>query len=393
MAGEQFPASIDRGFAPTVPADLRSLVFSASVLPGRPTFPFLFMLRHIVRFLIVALGSSLVAYADSFTTLQGETFEASIKNLYGDTVLFGLKETTRGIALAELDDSSLRKVALFLQNQPAETTAWEKSPSPVAKSIARKLQVLHAGGWTPFQPGDRAEPEFYVLYYGAQWCGPCRKFSPRLVEAYHKLKAEAGDRFEVIFLSSDNDASSQLAYAKEVQMPWPAVRFIDSRRIRLFEQWRARGIPSVVVVTRDGDALFHSYRGDEYLGPDEPLNRFTQLLRATGGRGVNAPRPGRHRLAIAQHLATQTSDTAPKPYLVGLERGKLRTLPSGRIELRLTITERGMVDDIEFLSQLDAIQKEQLRRTIMEHWRFLPAVKGGQPTQSVVVVPIDYVAS
>ncbi|MDQ5979786.1 MAG: hypothetical protein QG602_2761, partial [Verrucomicrobiota bacterium] len=220
------------------------------------------------------------------------------------------------------------------------------------------------------------------------------RFSPSLVKTYEKLKAEAGDRFEVIFISSDQDERGQITYAKEVGMPWPVVRFPDAQRIRVFEQWRARGIPSVVVVNRDGDALFHSYQGEKYLGPDEPLTRFTQLLRMTGGPGANAPRPARHRLAIAQHLLNHPGDApTPKPYLVGLDRGKLRTLPSGRIELKLTISAQGKVDDVEILTPMEAVIKDQLTRTITDNWLFLPALKSGQPLPSVVLVPIDYVAS
>ncbi len=267
--------------------------------------------------MVLSLLLASVVHAERFATLRGEVIEGVIKDLYGDNVFFGVKDGTRGIPLAELDDAALRQVALFLRERPAEATPWSQSASPVAKAVARKLVVLRDGKWAAFEPGSRPEPEFYVLYYGAYWCGPCRRFSPSLVKTYHQLKTEAGDRFEVIFVSSDQDGAGQITYAKEVGMPWPVVRFPDAQRIRIFEQWRARGIPSVVVVNRDGDALFHSYRGDEYLGPEEPLQRFTQLLRASGGPGANAPRPGRHRLALAQHLlAHPEGSPTPKPYLL-----------------------------------------------------------------------------
>ncbi|AOS43198.1 hypothetical protein Verru16b_00241 [Lacunisphaera limnophila] len=330
------------------------------------------------------------AQADTFTTLQGASFEGKVKDLYGDTVLFGIKDSTRGIPLEELDDASLRKIALFLQDVAAVPPRWSQSTSPVAKAVARKLVVLREGKWAAFNPGERPEPEFYVLYYGAYWCGPCRRFSPTLVKAYHQLKAEAGDRFEVIFISSDQDDRGQITYAKEVGMPWPVVRFPDAQRIRVFEQWRARGIPSIVVVNREGDALFHSYRGEEYLGPDEPLQRFTHLLRASGGPGADAPRPGRHRLAIAQYLLNHPGTSpAPKPYLVGLDRNKLQTIPAGEIQLQLAVNARGQVEDLEFLTPLDAVHKDLVRRAI-DTWLFLPAVTDGQPAPSKVVIPIVF---
>lgn len=346
---------------------------------------------------ILSVGLSLLLatalHAERFTTLRGETIEGVVKDLYGDTVLFGIKDNTRGILLAELDDDALRKVALFLKQRPTEAPPWSQSASPVAKAVARKLVVLRDGKWAAFDPGSRPEPEFYVLYYGAYWCGPCRRFSPSLVKTYQQLKSEAGDRFEVIFLSSDEHDLGQITYAKEVGMPWPVVRFPDAQRIRIFEQWRARGIPSVVVVNRDGDALFHSYQGEKYLGPEEPLQRFTQLLRVSGGPGANAPRPSRHRLALAQHLLTHPEGSpTPKPYLVGLDGKKLQTIPHGEIRVQLTVNAKGGVDDVEFLTELDPVHKDLLRRPL-ESWLFLPAFAEGQTHASKVVIPLNFAAT
>lgn len=350
-----------------------------------------------IRILVCACALLLPASsltAATFTTVNGDSFEAEVKDLYGDTVLFGTKQGTRSYDLASLDDASLRQVAAFLTSRPQETPRWAAATSPVAKSIHRKLQLLNNGRLVEFDPADRPEPEFYVIYYGALWCGPCRRFSPRMVEAYRRLKALAPDRFEVIFVSSDENLAGQVTYAKEVPMPWPILKFSQAKRVGVFEKWRADGIPSVVVLNRDGDALFHSYRGKEYLGPDDPVTKLTQLLQLTSGAQVNAPRRGRHRLAVAQHLLATNGGRSPaKPYLVGLERSKLRTLPSTEIKLKLTVDPRGQIEDIEFLTQLEAIHKEQLRRTIVEHWLFLPAVESGQPRASVVVVPLNFSAS
>jgi thiol-disulfide isomerase/thioredoxin len=352
----------------------------------------LFFFQRSIRIASVVVFACVVARADTFTTLRGDKFEAQVKDLYGDTVLFGFKEGVRTLNLSDLDDSSLIKIATFLRSRPVDTPKWAQSSSRVAKSVARKLQVLQNGKWAPFDPGDRPEPEFYVLYYGAYWCGPCRRFSPRMVETYRTLKAEAADRFEVIFLSSDNDEFGQITYAKEVQMPWPVLKFSQARRVPVFEQWRASGIPSVVVITRDGDALFHSYSGEEYLGPDDPLTKFAQLLRISGGSDLNKPRPGRHRLAVAEHIISTEGDVpAPTPYLVGVERNKLHTLPRTKIRVQLEISAKGEVEDVEFLTPLDAVHKEYLRRMIGT-WLFLPAVTGGGPRSSKVIVPLDFSA-
>ena len=45
------------------------------------------------------------------------------------------------------------------------------------------------------------------IYFSAHWCPPCRGFTPKLAEAYQKLKAN-GKELEIVFVSSDRDQHS-----------------------------------------------------------------------------------------------------------------------------------------------------------------------------------------
>eukprot|EP00961_Rhodomonas_salina_P242548 3276337-Rhodomonas_salina.1 len=67
------------------------------------------------------------------------------------------------------------------------------------------------GAGVMLQKGDKVcgldtLPESGVigLYFSAQWCMPCRGFTPKLAEAYRAVR-EAGKAFEVIYLSADKD--------------------------------------------------------------------------------------------------------------------------------------------------------------------------------------------
>ena len=83
--------------------------------------------------------------------------------------------------------------------------------------------------------GERVEVETstfgsegYVvgLYFSAHWCPPCRAFTPKLADWYNKLKGgEIGEKFEIVFLSSDRDEKSFNEYFGE--MPWHAVSYKD----------------------------------------------------------------------------------------------------------------------------------------------------------------------
>ncbi len=62
------------------------------------------------------------------------------------------------------------------------------------------------------------------LYFSAHWCPPCRAFTPKLGEAYTNLVNE-GKKFEVIFISSDQDEEGFQEYFSE--MPFKALAFKD----------------------------------------------------------------------------------------------------------------------------------------------------------------------
>lgn len=106
------------------------------------------------------------------------------------------------------------------------------------------------------------------IYFSASWCGPCRKFTPVLVEAYNELVSK-GD-FEVVFASADEDEESFKAYFSK--MPWLAIPFSDSEtRSRLDELFHVRGIPHLVlleetgkVATEDGTDIIREYGVEAY---------------------------------------------------------------------------------------------------------------------------------
>uniref|UniRef100_A0A2K1YPP0 protein-disulfide reductase n=1 Tax=Populus trichocarpa TaxID=3694 RepID=A0A2K1YPP0_POPTR len=87
------------------------------------------------------------------------------------------------------------------------------------------------------------------FYFSGSWCGPCRNFTPLLVEVYEQLSSK-GD-FEVVFISSDGDDESFNTYFSE--MPWLAIPFSDTEtRLRLKEVFEVRGIPHLVIFDTNG---------------------------------------------------------------------------------------------------------------------------------------------
>ncbi|XVE92416.1 hypothetical protein REPUB_Repub01dG0095100 [Reevesia pubescens] len=119
------------------------------------------------------------------------------------------------------------------------------------------------------------------LYFSASWCGPCRRFTPKLVEVYSELSPK-GD-FEIIFVSGDEDEESFNGYFSK--MPWLALPFSDSEtRSRLDELFKVMGIPHLVLLdqngkvsTADGVGIIREYGEEGYPFTPEKIQELKDL--------------------------------------------------------------------------------------------------------------------
>jgi len=134
------------------------------------------------------------------------------------------------------------------------------------------LVSLQQGKWKPYAPYSL--PRYTALYFSAHWCGPCRAFTPQLVKWYQKIRIKNPD-FQLIFVSCDRSAADMLNYARETQMPWPAVPFdqIEASGVR---RWSASGIPYLIFFGPDG--LPVSQKDRQWRSPDTVLKDIEKVL-------------------------------------------------------------------------------------------------------------------
>ncbi len=332
----------------------------------------------------LALGG--VARAESWRTTDGVSAEGKLTGVFGPLAVIAAKDGTRRVGLEKLDDASLGQVADYLAKQTAAPPAWAQGTAPVTKALRNRLQVLRDGKLVKFDPGARREPEVYLAYFGALWCGPCVRFSPQLVSAYTRLKAKHGERFELVFVSSDHGSGEQLEYVRKAGMPWPVIAFSALGGVRPIEQWAARGIPSLVAIAPSGDLLFHSYVGDEYVGPQRVLQQFEELMDLDANAGP--VKRSRHRLEVLRHIrAAGAAATGAKPYVVTLDFGRHQTLEQKELLATLRISARGVVEEAAFEPKLPVVVEHQLVAEA-EQWLFLPRVENGQAVPVTVKLPL-----
>jgi len=104
----------------------------------------------------------------------------------------------------------------------------------------------------------------FAFYFSAHWCPPCRGFTPQFAKWYSEDLKEKG--LEVVFVSSDRDESAFKEYFGE--QPWLALDYSDRKaKEELSNMFGVQGIPSVVIIDKDGTTISKDGRGSISADP------------------------------------------------------------------------------------------------------------------------------
>ncbi|KAK9279217.1 hypothetical protein L1049_012895 [Liquidambar formosana] len=90
------------------------------------------------------------------------------------------------------------------------------------------------------------------LFFSANWCRPCKNFTPQLVQLYNTLRT-TGKKLEIIFVSLDRDENGFNEHFK--CMPWLAVPFDVNLHRRLSDCYHVDHIPSFIPLSMDGKLM------------------------------------------------------------------------------------------------------------------------------------------
>lgn len=141
-----------------------------------------------------------------------------------------------------------RNGLLVVRDDP-EGLEFPWGPKPFGEVVAGPL--IRSSGQV--SDGSALEGSFVGVYFSAHWCPPCRSLSRVLVESYRTVK-EAGQKFEIVFVSADRSEESFTQYFSE--MPWVAVPYADEgRRSRLNRLYGIQGIPTLILLDTEGKVI------------------------------------------------------------------------------------------------------------------------------------------
>lgn len=172
--------------------------------------------------------------------------------------------------------------------------------SAIYSSLSGDLVSLQGGKVKKFDQTPLASTKYYAIYYSAEWCPPCRAFTPDLVKWYNQTKPE-NPQFELIFVSSDNSEAEMEKYITGDKMPWPALDFKKKRSNQKLTQFAGKGIPCLVLVDAEGKVLSNSYEGATYVGPRKVLKDIDKTLQE------NPATPEEKAAAAARAAATKSA--------------------------------------------------------------------------------------
>jgi len=113
-------------------------------------------------------------------------------------------------------------------------------------------------------PVDLSNTQLLCIYFSANWCPPCRQFTPMLNQAYNAWKAN-DEPIEIVFMSSCQTPQDTDEYYGH--MDFCRIAHDHPVKGELSQYFGVSGIPCLAVVDHTGKVISQNATGDVYGGP------------------------------------------------------------------------------------------------------------------------------
>jgi nucleoredoxin len=164
------------------------------------------------------------------------------------------------IKATDLAEDDAKRLDTAKAADPKEAAGARPAGKDVFGEFANKgLLKLEGNAVKPFVLATPPK-KYYVLYYSASWCGPCRQVTPVLVKWYTENKTAD---FEFIHVSNDENDAKMKGYMEAYKMPWPAFLHSVLGKEGGFGKYRSgNGIPHLSIVKTDGTLVTSGHPGN-----------------------------------------------------------------------------------------------------------------------------------
>eukprot|EP00486_Rosalina_sp_Unknown_P006390 CAMPEP_0201574984 /NCGR_PEP_ID=MMETSP0190_2-20130828/19864_1 /ASSEMBLY_ACC=CAM_ASM_000263 /TAXON_ID=37353 /ORGANISM="Rosalina sp." /LENGTH=158 /DNA_ID=CAMNT_0048004019 /DNA_START=85 /DNA_END=561 /DNA_ORIENTATION=+ len=112
------------------------------------------------------------------------------------------------------------------------------------------------------------------LYFSAHWCPPCRGFTPILKKTWDQWKKD-GHKIQIIFGTRDQDKKAFESYFKE-HGDYLAFDYEekDKRINKLMEKYGVQGIPTLIILNKNGEVVDKAARGVVHNKEHEAIKQW-----------------------------------------------------------------------------------------------------------------------
>lgn len=187
-------------------------------------------------------------------------------------------------------EQTFRQATQILREQHAR--AAQKTPPPsdaIFAALKDKVVVCRDGTITPADPTALEKKKLIAFYFSAHWCAPCRKFTPQLVDYYHRV-APQHPEFQLVFVSADRSRYNWEIYLRENKMPWLAIEYDQLGGFAPLKELGGDSIPSLLVLDASLHVVASSYEGDKYVGPQHALATLDKIFAANAASPIASAR-------------------------------------------------------------------------------------------------------
>ena len=176
-------------------------------------------------------------------------------------------------AFEQLPDGDATAAAAYAAFGPVFAKSSNERIRQMGESFAGTLRRLSlpgkpmqiSGTLLNGQPFDQKTlaGKVVLVDFWATWCGPCVAEIPNVMEQYKKYHDKG---FEVVGISLDEDREALEKFVADQQVPWPILfekSEGDGWQHPLATYYGISGIPTVILIGRDGNVITLNARGEK----------------------------------------------------------------------------------------------------------------------------------
>lgn len=129
----------------------------------------------------------------------------------------------------------------------------------VSKAFAGDLVKLSEGKLVAAK--TTKSPKYYVLYYSAYWCPPCRMMAPGSVKKFNTY-VKGSKNIELILTSVDNSDADLIKWSKLENFPWLMTKPSKTRSNAIAKKFSPASYPHMVIIDSNGKKISSGHPKD-----------------------------------------------------------------------------------------------------------------------------------